>query len=104
MREPTITCGVLDCRITGRPTFGRKAFFCTKHVGLACDDRSLNEYTGLAGERRRLEARCTAKPHLGAASSSRGLGRATFLETNSWSRLVDQIKAKFELKPGVELG
>lgn len=92
----TLCCAVLDCRRTGKPYFDRKVFICTVHIGRACQDRDLNEYTECAAARRRAEAQA-------ARNGGRGLGRAVFLEANSWSRLAGQVAEKYPLKPGVEL-
>lgn len=96
MAANSLCCAVLDCRRTGKPYFGRVVFICTVHIGKACQDRDLNEYTDRAAGRRRAEAR-------GARNGGRGVSMAVFLETNSWSRLAEQVAAKFPLKPGVEL-
>lgn len=94
MREPTIVCAVLDCRRTGRPTFGRPVFICTKHFG-SCESKDLTEYAHDAGARRAAEAR--------EARGGRPAGHERILEGYAWARLVAQIKAKHAIKPGVEL-
>jgi hypothetical protein len=91
-----ILCAVLDCRRTGRPTFGRSVFVCTKHIGDCCTEAAIRDYTECAGDRRAAEMR--------AARGGRDtIARHQFLEANSWDRLMNQVKAKKEIRPGVEL-
>ena len=47
----TLCCAVLDCRRTGKPYFDRNVFICTVHIGRACQERDLNEYTECAAAR-----------------------------------------------------
>lgn len=95
MSESMILCAVLDCRRTGRPTFGRGVFVCTKHIGDCCTDAVIRDYTHCAGDRRIAEGR--------EARGGRSAGHHRFLERSAWDRMMDQVKAKKEIRPGVEL-